>query len=529
MNIKKLPILLFILIALLALVGCNDENDETKKEYTVIWENYDGEILEVDNNVLYGTIPSYDGEIPMRELSEGISYIFNGWSPEITKVEKDITYKALYTETLNKYTVTWVNYNDEVLEIDYDVVYGSIPHFDGTVPTKDENNGINYVFSGWTPNIEKVESDVTYKAIFIESFNKYTITWKNYNGEVLELDIDVAYGEMPEYNGVDPVKESNGAISYVFVGWTPTIGKVQEDMTYVATFNEVYEGEDILGMKPVISQDGKTILYGLYPQTHVNDSQVITQLNTLEPSSINGWYLYNGEYYAKQKAIVYNNESYKFDDGTAIVSGEEYWFKCEPIKWQILKNNDGSYFLLSTLLLDAHNYYADYSSRIVNEEIIYANNYQYSDIRKWLNNEFYNTAFAFNSANIIETIVCNDALTTNSSNNKYVCNDTKDKVYLPSFQDYLNTEYGFDSNSNDKSVTRESKTTDYARARGAWCNIKTDLGTGGLYNGSYWTRSCASEFYYCAWNVNSGGYLSSYTVDGINHSVRPCIEIKIIE
>ena len=47
------------------------------------------------------------------------------------------------------------------------------------------------------------------------------------------------------------------------------------------------------------------------------------------------------------------------------------------------------------------------------------------------------------------------------------------------------------------------------------------------YLGSYWTRSATSEYYYTAWNVNSGGYLSTYTVDDASHCVRPCITISI--
>ena len=88
---------------------------------------------------------------------------------------------------------------------------------------------------------------------------------------------------------------------------------------------------------------------------------------------------------------------------------------------------------------------------------------------------------------------------------------------MPSYLDYLNADYGFATDGNDKSVTRECVTTDYARARGAWCNT--------AYNGSYWTRTPSGNYYYCAMNVNSGGYLSEYAVDGDSHCVRPCISL----
>ena len=84
-------------------------------------------------------------------------------------------------------------------------------------------------------------------------------------------------------------------------------------------------------------------------------------------------------------------------------------------------------------------------------------------------------------------------------------------------------DFGFDSNEGVTSKTRECKTTDYARAKGAWYNTKTDL----KYNGTYWTRSSSNDFSYCAWNVNSAGFLSEYAVDGNSHCVRPAITISL--
>ena len=99
---------------------------------------------------------------------------------------------------------------------------------------------------------------------------------------------------------------------------------------------------------------------------------------------------------------------------------------------------------------------------------------------------------------------------------------TNDKVFLPSYEDCLNTKYGFSSNEKEASKTRTSLTTDYARANGAWLNATKDLKN----NGIYWTRS-ASTFNYAAYAINSGGFLSSYAVDGDSHCVRPCIMVSL--
>lgn len=371
---------------------------------------------------------------------------------------------------------------------------------------------------------------VLFSAICVLSFaackdndKEYTVTWKNDNGEVLKTDSNVKEGTLPVFDGATPTKQGNEQYEYVFAGWSPAISEVHGDVTYTAQFTEQLIGEVNHNYDPVFSTDNETIQYGLYPQTHVSDEALVTELNKLTPSETNGWYLYDGNYYAKQTATVYNNESYTFDDGTAIVNGNEYWFKCEPIEWQVLSGANGTYYLLSCKLLDNHNYHTDYAQRTNGGAAVYANNYEQSSIREWLNGYFYNTAFALNNACIKVTSVNNNASTTDVTTNAYACANTQDKVYLPSYQDYLDADYGFAANADDTSATRQCKTTDYARATGAWCNTTNKLN----YNGSYWTRSPSSEFNYCAWNVNSAGLLSSYAVDGDSHCVRPCISICI--
>ena len=283
------------------------------------------------------------------------------------------------------------------------------------------------------------------------------------------------------------------------------------------SIGEVIENE----YSPVLSSDGKVVEYGLYPQTYVSDNTLVSALNSLTSTSINGWYLYEGNYYTKVTSTVFANESYVFNNGTSIQNGSEYWFKCETIKWNVLSSNDGTYTLVSSMLLDTHNYYENYDTRISNGVTIYANNYANSSIRYWLNDEFYNKAFALNDSYINTTSIDNSASTTNSDDNKYACENVQDKVYLLSYKDYLNANYGFDI-TNGISDTRKCNTTDYVRATGAWCSNMDST-----YTSTYWTRSPSSDYTYCAMNVNSGGYISNYAVNGSDHCVRPSITITI--
>lgn len=313
----------------------------------------------------------------------------------------------------------------------------------------------------------------------------------------------------------------------VFKGWYQKPNKISGDLTYtfvmpandysmVANF---FSKVEKYATKPVVSTDGKTIKYGLYPQTKVNSLTIISALNALANPESNGWYLFDGEYYIKTVAKPYDTHEtdFKFDDGTIISKGTTYWFKCEPIVWNILDNTNDEYCLLSNTLLDACCFSNSLSARPINGKYVNPNNYEYSDVRTWLNGEFYNSAFAFGNSVIQVTIVDNSASSTNSPDNGYACSNTFDKVFLPSYKDFMNSNYGF---ASDKS--RECKTTDWARARGSY--ISTEYSYYG--NANYWTRSPYNRSQYDSWSLNIAGRLAYYNCPANSVCVRPSICIK---
>ena len=223
-----------------------------------------------------------------------------------------------------------------------------------------------------------------------------------------------------------------------------------------------------------LDEDGGYILFGQYPQT-IKAADVTVG----DVADEDGYYLgSDGERYAKVVADPYNS-GYKFSDNSSVTSGNTYYFKVEPIRWRILSESNGKAFIFCDSMLVNHYYHHTSSSTTIDGQTVYANNYKYSDIRAWLNDEFYNTAFGELQQALIQTTeVDNSAQSTDSSSNPYACENTFDKVFLLSYDEITDSKY-FASHSE-----RRVELNDYALANGAWTNNGGDF--------FYWLRSPSS-------------------------------------
>ncbi|MBQ9880006.1 MAG: leucine-rich repeat protein [Clostridia bacterium] len=296
---------------------------------------------------------------------------------------------------------------------------------------------------------------------------------------------------------------------------------------------------------------GDEIEFGWYPQSEVKDSATIEALN----STIGGEWISYGYYsgtgdwddgdmtpddYMYYKDVMYSGSKYRavlFDKSRPFCTGSKsstyqgtngyyahtiYWFKYEPIVWTVLDPAKG--LVVSKTILDSQaynntvyyeggNYYQDKT------KTYYANNYCESSIRKWLNSNFFNTAFSAAQQNIIQyTDLDNSAYS--SSYSQYDSRASSDKIYLLSYSDMLDTSYGYPS-SIGSSPARRASGSDYAKSQGLY--------VGSSYGTSVrWLRS-ASGYSKNASNVNSDGDVRGYycLVNYTDYGVAPALNIDL--
>lgn len=306
-----------------------------------------------------------------------------------------------------------------------------------------------YTFLGWYEGDTKVcdaltftfaaEKNVTYTAKWSADDATYTVNYykKTFTktGYVVELYDSVILnsktGELVE--AID-----RGLDAYTFDSSASTMnGEVLWDNSLVLNIWYVQ----------TYLREGNYIYFGEYPQSLKSDEVVIS--NTIDDR---GYYLGDdGFYYAKVIADPFQN-SCKFTTGETVTKGYTYYFKVEPIRWRILEESNGKIFIVCDSIITAQAF----------DEYLYgANRFSGSDIRKWLNDEFYKNSFSNMQQQLIQiTSVDNSAESTGISNNPYAGGFTEDYIFLLSYSEVRNQNFFEDDSS------RILQPTDYSRAIG---------------------------------------------------------------
>lgn len=483
------------------------------------------------------------------EAKTNKGYTFLGWFDGDTRVDENSTYKCHVTDENKTFTAKWFKLNivgnredaGSVSGLDKTYVVGSRASIKATI-----NDG--YVFIGWFNGETLLTRETTYDFTMPSESATYTAKWCKISVEknISEAGTVGMYGDYSYFGGNATLKATKST-GYAFLGWFDGETKLTDDLTYSFTVTDedkVYTAKYELcenhtfencmctkcGTRVHMSGDycrhDNIAYFGSYPQTEVYDDATVATLNDLAgalPSVddskswtsydyyFNGsvkdimWYIdienagvkYRGVYFSQVRSsfTAVNSVPNSAQSANNYDKNTVYWFKYEPIQWKILKEEDGKAFLLAEIALDSQNYYTSDQSHEVDGATVGANNYQHSTIRAWLNDTFYEMAFNDVQKQMLRTTkVDNGASSTGIANNANACDNTRDKVFLLSYQEattYLT--------SNDNRIR---KSTDYALCQG--CKASTERGYMG--NCYWWTRSPADNISTTVRVINDMGY-----------------------
>lgn len=241
------------------------------------------------------------------------------------------------------------------------------------------------------------------------------------------------------------------------------------------------------------------IIMGEYPQTIATPEAVSAMRHLFGDYYISD---YDGARYFKVYSNPYESV-YKFSNNEPIVRGREYYFKVEPIRWKILKEEGGRIYVISEKILDVKQFNTNAN-----------NNWEKSTLREWLNNTFYYNAFTAN-----ERI----AIAETQLENRYVLLDltyqTRDCIFLPSYEDMINPGHGFEANDGP-SPARAAETTDFARAKGAWTGLRY------AGKGYYWLRTGIFNNSSARVVFADGNVYNGHHANDTDTGIRPAMYIK---
>lgn len=247
-----------------------------------------------------------------------------------------------------KFTITWKDKNwgvddaaDKILQT-YQVPYGTQAEWLSTNPTRPANIDYTYDFTGWSPALDKVTSDVTYTATYEEKQIKYTVTFVQDGGMEIERHL-LARNEFPVCENV-PTRTG-----YI-LEWYPALAAVTGNQTYTATWlpepPEKYEIKFLDYDGIVLDRDSVEV--GTLPTPPADPSG--------KPASSSGEYTYEFDHWspaleevsttsAKVYTAVYREEarnytvSYYRENGTTFISSEKLPYGATPTAPVVSKEN----------------------------------------------------------------------------------------------------------------------------------------------------------------------------------------------
>ena len=241
-------------------------DDETR--YYKITFSIDGVVT--TKTYRHGVTPTIAN--PTKDSTAQYTYTFKGWvEGEITSVDSDKTYTAIFEPTTRKYIVTYKDENGSILHTEQ-VEYNNKPTY-SIVPTKQQDESNTYTFVGWknssntivTPSSINVTGDITYTASFDSKKRQYTITFIDYDGKQLDSK-EYNFGEKITNAPTSLTRPSDAEWTYTFIGWDKEVGTVSTNEIFTAKYQQTKRQYTI----NFVDYDGKQ----LHSQTLDYGSQV---------------------------------------------------------------------------------------------------------------------------------------------------------------------------------------------------------------------------------------------------------------
>lgn len=397
-------------------------------------------------------------------------------------------------------------------------------------PEKVDNSVLNSVFDS-PDKKQNISSEVFKKMTFSENVKVYENDFKDEKRDEANKKNGIYYTALSKMGGEDPklYREALSAFEAI-KGWRDSEKLIEECKKSIS---KLEKREERLYLETQKKEKRRKQMFAIgIPFTTLVVIGILVSLFVIIPnsryskavnfekngdvisayegfSSLNGYkdseqkanelfdeYKQNKIYYANIGDIVYFG-SYEQD---AVKSDGS-----EDIMWKVLDKDKNSVLLLSLYGLDS----LEYNTK--NEEVTW----ETSSIRKWLNADFYDTAFSEQQKKrVITSTVTADK---NPDYETYPGNDTNDKVFLLSIvevKNYLKTKEDFLCGSTDYTVSRHA-------------NISSTKSAG--KNTSSWFLRTPGFDNTLASYVTSDGIIRNvgFPVDRSLSSIRPAIRVNI--
>ena len=227
------------------------------------------------------------------------------------------------------------------------------------------------------------------------------------------------------------------------------------------------ELEAAQGTLPTADDKGDWESYGYYDCGESADYAFYKDVTLSDGSRYRGVYLLKYRPYFSGFA-AYDGQT-DMNKGNSVIYeggfglGETYWFEYSPIGWQVLGYEQGKLLLNAEICLDSQPFQTEYGGTTENVVIpdtqTPVNDYTASTVRSFLNDAFLNAAFTDAQQSLIATTTLDNSTTGVKADNEYQVNQaaTEDKVFLLSYQDMLNVDYGFTAKASYEKEVQDSE------------------------------------------------------------------------